>query len=278
MERELQPNIEAHFVRHSQAFYQKVMDILSSNDPQRGINFEDQTFQDLTEKGIDLAKKEAEKFFETLNPEEDVVFFLSSSETRALNTADIYREEAHRRKIEVVRSQKAEDESMEGIGGGEIRTLKSLVPNTDNALIASVFASQEVVEEINWEAVPFELKEKWNEARNIVKKDYQSSWGLNFLAHSEEVQKIFPELKNSQDLYKRDFQRLMRLLRFGARKTRELKPQKKIRIMVFGHEDYMVFAIKKHFQEMGIKNCEMVTFSVEGDQIKSRFRDKERKY
>jgi hypothetical protein len=110
--------------------------------------------------------------------------------------------------------------------------------------------------------VSAETKEKWSEARQIIEADNRGTWGNNYAAHSEEIEKIFPNVKSAKTVYETKFQNMMRLVRFGQDKIREKDPDKNIKVLGFSHENSFLYFLTKNFGE-SMKNCESIAFQVE---------------
>jgi hypothetical protein len=111
---------------------------------------------DLPESGVELAKEKAKEFFENLDPEKDILFFASSNEARALETANIYREIAKEKGFEIVRPENSRSGLSEELSDGDIRVVKilSIYPYGEtNAVIDSVFNPPSRRGDINWSAV-----------------------------------------------------------------------------------------------------------------------------
>jgi len=128
----------AHFIRHSKSAYRTYEEIQKSESPEQQLDPEKQVTPDLPEAGIELAEQEADKFFEDLDPETDAIFFTSSNEARALETANIYRKAAHEKGFDIITPENTRGELAEEIGEGEIRVLKNLSLNIDNVLLSGV--------------------------------------------------------------------------------------------------------------------------------------------
>ncbi|MEI8337700.1 MAG: hypothetical protein WCF92_00960 [bacterium] len=270
----------ADFIRHSVSSYKTYADIVSSDKPLEQLNPNNQSFPDLPEKGIEFAKQEAEKFFAGLEPKKDVIFFASSNEARAIETANIYRQIAHQKGFEILKPEHSRNEHAEEIGEGEIRVVKNLSIYPDkntNILIDSVFNSPKKRSLVNWQAVPTELKERYDRASKIIEADDKGSFGQNLAAHSEEIKKILPEISTAEELYKGQFQNILRLIKFGLKKAESSKQEKQVKIIAFGHENYLMHMLEKSFQEDGIKNCEAINLNVEDGIVKAKFRNKEAK-
>lgn len=265
---------DAFFTRHSASGYKSYGEIKKSDNPQAPFDPENQVTPDLTEKGVELAQEKAKQFFEQLDPEQDALFFVSSNEARALETANIYRQEAHAKEFDVIKPEKTGSKIADELTEGEVRVVKNLSLNPPNTLLMYAFTPEKQLGEINWEAVDEETKQKWTEARKIVDSDDQGSFGANFFKHSEEIKKIFPSVQTANELYEKEFKNLLRLLKWGKEKGEQAGLDKKLRIMAFGHENYLGVALQKYFEEHGIGNCETMTFQVEDDKVTGSYRGK----
>lgn len=253
---------EVKFTRHSKAGYKTYAEILASKNPQAPFDPERQITPDITEQGAELARSEAEKLFDGMNSETDALFFASSNEARALDTANIYRQVAHEKGFEILTPEHTRSSVAATIGEGEIRTVKNLSLNNTNTLVSSVFNPKFLTGKENLAALDEETRQKWEEARVIIDADDKGSWGANFYHHSEEIKKIFPELKSAKNLYETNFKNLVRLADFGIKKAEESEHPKNIKILAFGHENYISYALNKYFGDHEIKNCETITVNV----------------
>lgn len=249
-----------HFTRHSKASYSSYERIASSENPQAKIAKEDQVIPDITEAGVELAKKEAVKFLESLDPATDELFFVSSSQVRALETAAVYRDVAKAMGFDVLVPDNVRGEIATQIGGGDIRVVHNLALKPSNVLIDSIFNPDRTLPKINWDAVSPELKTKWEEAHKLIQEDDKGSWGANMFHHGAEIKKLFPEVDTAEELYENQFKNLLRLVEFGMKKAATTGREKHLKILAFGHENYISYALDKYFKEHEIKNCETVTF------------------
>lgn len=130
-------NDSIHFLRHSEAGYKTYKKILNSNNPQAAVERDEQVLPDLSPENIKFAEEKAEQFFSDLDPKQDILFFVSSDEARALETTNIYRKKAHELGFQIAKAyedidsdkpvQKSYQESIVNkIGEGEIRALPTL--------------------------------------------------------------------------------------------------------------------------------------------------------
>ncbi|OGY94911.1 MAG: hypothetical protein A2406_01325 [Candidatus Komeilibacteria bacterium RIFOXYC1_FULL_37_11] len=266
---------EIFLTRHSEAEYRTNRAILE-NDPEGSLDPEDQISPDLSEKGKKLAREKAEEFFSKLNHQEDSLFFVSSNQIRAIETANIYREVAKEKGFEILKPEHTRSEYSEDMSGGDIRVVQSLSLQVPNMIIQHVFSREEALKGVDWDKVSEETKEKWDRARKIIEADDHGSWGANYYYHSEEIKKIFPELKSAKDLDEAQFKNVLRLVKFADKKIKESGSEKKIKILGFGHENYLGVALNEYFQDHEIKNCETVSFQVDEDNIKASFRGQEK--
>ena len=256
-----------HFTRHSKADYWTSRQIRSSENPARGIDPENQIQPDLSPEGFELAEKKARELMATIDPEHDALFFVSSNEVRALETANTYRIAAHELGFEVVTPEKTGTKLAGKIGEGEIRTVHNLSLNNDNLLLISLFNPDALNVSVNWDVVDPETLAKYEQVRALVRtKDY-GSFGPNFFHYSEEAAKIVPEIETARDLYERQFKNLVRLAEFAIKKSSESGMQKNIKVLAFGHENYMSYALDKYFADHNIKNCETVDVTVDDEGV-----------
>jgi hypothetical protein len=258
--------------RHSIAEYKSNREALESEDPAKSFDRQNQIFPDLAPEGIKLAREKAKEFFASLNPETDVLFFASSDMARALETANIYREVAEELGFKIIEQKVRPGSLAEKIGGNKIRPVPSLSFDIKNILAQSAFNPMRVKSEINWEAVPDEERKKWEQARDIIGSDDHGSWGSNYHYHSVEVKKLFPEVETAEQLYHQQFRQIIELIKFAKEKIDEAKDMKefkgkKIKVIGFGHENYLSFALEKYFDEHSIGNCEMINFNMSGEKI-----------
>lgn len=258
----------AFFTRHSAASYNTLGRIKKSDNPRAAVDRENQETPDLTEAGVKLAREKAETFFSRLNPDADTLFFVSSDEARALETANVYRQAAKEKGFQIITPEHVRGSFAEQVGEGQIRTLDTLSLSSSDALLASVFAPDSQLGSPNWSAVDDEFKEKWAKARAIINSHDFGSFGANLFHHSEEIAKIFPEVKTSKELYDSKFKRLVKLAEFGINKAKESGSDKNIKILAFGHENYMGYALDKYFAEHNIGNCETIDLSIDQNGAK----------
>lgn len=271
---------EAFFTRHSKATYGTYGKMLSSDDPTRPFNPDDQVTPDLSESGFQLAREKAVEFFDKLDPEKDILFFASSNEARALETANVYREVAIERGFEISRPENSRSSLSDSMAGGDIRVIRplSIYPSGEtNTVIDSVFNPPARRGNINWSAIDPELKARFDEASKIIEADDRGAFGPNFAAHSDAVKKIFPEIKTAEELFKTRFTHIINLVKFGLNKAKEAGLDKNVKILGFGHENYMVYALDEIFKEEGIGNCESVSFDVSDGEVSAQYRGKNEK-
>ncbi|MBI4268433.1 hypothetical protein HY627_01200 [Candidatus Uhrbacteria bacterium] len=251
-----------HFTRHSKADYKTYRKIRSSENPQGEIDYENQITPDLSEEGVALAELKAGELLSEFNPDEDILFFASSNEARSLETANIYRNIAQKKGFEILKPQKAGLKLAERIGDGEIRVIHNLSLNNKDLLLQSLFNPDYQNQSANWDELDPETRKKCDEVRAMIKEHDYGSFGANFFHYSEKAQKVFPQIKSAKNLFDRQFHNLLRLAEFGVQKARESGLKKNVKILAFGHENYMGYALDKYFQEHDIKNCETIDVNV----------------
>lgn len=284
---------EVAFFRHSNAFYRSVLGVLGGGNPTKSIDADDianQQWPDLTPEGIELAKAEAEKYFSTLDPDKDVLFFASSDQVRAIETGKIYLDAARKKGFQIIerkqivsrlQPRRHGQELAQKMEAGDIKVLKNLWRNIGNVLAQSVFNPNAQINKgaLRWDKVDPAFRARWESARAIVEADPQfssSSWGENFVKYSKAVKKFLPEITTARELYDKDFANLVRLAEFGLKKVRDSKMQKNIKILAFGHENYLGIFLEDVMKEKdGIKNCEVIRITETEKGLKAKFRGKE---
>ena len=222
------------------------------------MNPEDQITPDLNQEGVELAEKKAEELLSRFDPEHDILFLASSDEARALETANVYRKIAHTKGFEIMKPHKTGTRLAGEVGEGEIRTVHNLSLNSKNLLAQALFNPDYQNESVNWDALDSETRAKYDKVRQLVAADDRGSFGANFFHHSETAAEILPEIKTARELYKVQFKNLLRLAGFGVQKAQESGVEKNVKILAFGHENYMGYAMDRYFEEHDIKNCETI--------------------
>lgn len=261
---------EIHLLRHSKAAYKSYSQVAGSENPDRPVDPEHQVFPDLPESGVRLAQEEAEKFFASMNSESDAVFFVSSSQARALETAQVYKEVANAKGLTVITPEHDRNPAHDIVGDGEIRVLRSLSIDKGNVLWGALYNPPAYIPDINWSAVDAEMKVRWDAARAIVLANDHGSWGANYFQYSDilKEQGMLPaEEATAQEQFDTQFQRLKQLMRFGAKKAKDGFDGKKIHIVAVGHENYLSKALERYFHDEEIKNCEVLDVRVSDEKI-----------
>jgi len=272
---------EFFITRHGKAEYKMNEDIVTSDNPEAFHDPKKQDFlSDLSPEGKEMARNEAEKFFNGLDPEKDSIFLASSDLVRAVETAKIYKDVAQERGFEIIKPHNVRDDLVEEIGEGEIRKIDSLSLDLKSMLLEFIFHPQkdylnEVVK--NKKNVSQPVLDHWEEAREIIESDNQGTWGKNYYKHSEEIAKIFPEIRTAKEAYDREFKNLIKLMKFGQKKINESKYDKNIKVLAFSHENSLLYFLGKNFKDCGLDNCESIGFKINDDGIEANAKGEKRK-
>lgn len=279
MPRETPPRDEeqndAFLVRHSKSSYATYA-AAEASDPQAAFNPAEQVTPDLTPEGRELAREKAAELLDSLDPQKDRLFFVSSNEARALETADIYRQVAHERGFTIIKPENTRNPIQEQAGGDEVRVLQNLSLNARSTLLLSLFQQEKGARPINWEGVDPETRAKWEAAREIIKKDDGGSFGSNFVKHADAIKEIFPDVETARELFDKNFRNIMRMAQWaeGRFNLRE----NNIKIIGFGHENYALEAMNRYFEENGVNNCEAIGISLGDGGPELSFRGKTAQY
>lgn len=268
-----------NLIRHGQSGYVNMKKTIQGETPENRIDYSNQE-HDLTPAGIELAKAEAEKFFVGLDPQKDELFFASSNEARTIGTANIYRQIAKERGFKIIKPDHSRNDHAEMVGEGDIRVLDALSLNPQNSLLMSIYNPDPAkIFNIDWKNVREETKARWQEAREIIEADDKGSWLANFAAHSSRIKEILktanPEEKSAEDLFENNFKNIIKLMQFADNKIKQEGNGRSIKVLGFGHENYLVLALKQYFEENSINYCEAISFEVSDKGVKGSFRGKE---
>lgn len=259
-----------HLLRHSKAGYKSYADAVGSEDPDRPFALREQVLPDITEAGVKLAREEAEKLFSRMNPSEDELFFVSSNQARALETAKIYKDFAKEKGFTILIPEHHRNPLAERMDEGDIRVLSALSLKSGSPLWGSIYNPPAYMPDINWEAVDPEMKKKWDEARLIIMEHDYGNWGGNFYHYSDVLREkdLLPENEDTaRNLFDTQFRQLKRLAKFGAEKVEGDVGSKRIQVIAIGHENYLSEALERYFGEEGINNCEVIGIDAEQEGI-----------
>jgi hypothetical protein len=260
----------ADYFRHSESGYKTYKDKLKSDSPNTPLDPEKQYVEDLTPRGIKIAREAATKYFEGLNPEKDRLYFVSSNEARALGTAKVYKEEAEKRGFVIIDMPEGrkKDDIAYRVTGGKVRTSKKLSVNPQNLVLDNIFMPADKRFEVNEKALTPDFLEKYNRAKAIVDADNKGSYGANLVAYSEKLREIFPEIKTAEQAEKEKLQSLIHTFGKYAKRHEEQGSEEDIKVLAFGHQDQMVGFLNREFGNADLKNCEAVSFDFDSAEKK----------
>ena len=257
-----------HLLRHTKAGYKSYAEVLTSDNPDRPLDLARQIIPDVPEAGVELARKEADKLFSQMNPAENALFFVSSSQSRAVETAKIYKDLAKEKGFTVISPEHHRNPLAERMEETDIRVVNALSLKPDSSLWSSVYNPPAYLSPINWDAIDPETKKEWEAARKVVLSEDKGNWGANFAHHSDQLKKegLLPQDQNTaKELFETQFPQILRLARFGAQKAQQGFEGKRVEIIAVGHENYLAEAFEEFFGEEGINNCEVVTVDVDSE-------------
>ncbi|MBU1976024.1 MAG: hypothetical protein KKG59_06495 [Nanoarchaeota archaeon] len=276
-----------YYVRHTKAHYKYINAVTASDNPCGPIDFSKQNIDDAPESGIELAQNKSQAFFHELKPEGKLIFFGSSNEARAYQTAQIFLAEAIKQKFEIGDPKEGMLSRFRQYTSPQIRKIHSLSIKSKNNLLDCIYNPPAHFDEsiVNWDAViknpkfGQKFKDTWETARkDIVLADDKGSWGGNFGAHSEGVKKYFEsqmpqvarEIKSRVDSFETDFKNTLRLVRFCAKKLAKKHPNfdKKVVLLGFSHEQAVMYFLYKYFPDkVGLPNCDAIKLEFNADGL-----------
>jgi hypothetical protein len=173
-------------------------------------------------------------------------------------TADIYRKTALKLGFKIVQQENNKEDDNHTKEYPNIRSLSSLSLKNVRPFIVSIFTPEKYKTDINWNMIDEEMKNKWLQARKIILENEYDDWGDNFYYYADRVKEIFPELKTPVELFNSQFQNIQKLAAFARNKMNREYSGKSIKILAFGHEDYMGVALEKEFCDKNLGECEVV--------------------
>lgn len=271
----------ADYFRHSESPYKTYKAKLKSDEPNSPLNPEQQYVDDLTPKGVEIAKDAARKYFEGLNPEKDRLYFVSSNEARALGTARVYKDEAEKRGFTIIDVPEARQKNdiAYRVTGGKVRTSKKLSVNPQNLVLDNLFMPADKRFEVNFDKLSPDFIVKYEQAKAIVDRDNKGSYGANLVAHASEVRKIFPEVKTAESVEKEKLQKLIHTFGKYAKRHAEQGSEEDIKVLAFGHQDQMVGFLNREFGKADLQNCEAVSFDFDASdkRVEVKYRGEKRK-
>lgn len=270
--------IKADFIRHGKANYDTYRSMVASDKPDQAFNPKEQIPYDLDREGSLFAKEEAKKYFDKIDPENEELFFVSSNEARAIDTAGIFYLEATKKNFEILKPENSRDpvESLDKDFSKNIRIINELSTNYKQAIVSSLIQSKDNRRPINWSKINDNDIDLYKKIEKIIDEDDRGTFAANLVAHGDEIKKYIPEFKTAEDLYNENFKNLIKLFKFAEHKNRTSDSDKKLRILAFGHENQVLFALNKYFDEQNIKNCEILSIELDPEgKIKGSFRGKE---
>lgn len=312
-------NLRYGIGRHDDAIYSQNEMIPRSSEPLQYFEKLAQAPEDLSAKGKEHAREMASEFFRHFDPNKDEIAILSSAITRARETAAIYLEVAEKMgfSIKIISSddntgsiklvsyeeyERIEEkkknmhqtrgqipaELFERQGGSKIRTLKPLsLDNVKQMFVEFLFHPENYMDKVQNKyknKIPPKYQEIWIEARKIIEDDNKGSWGQNFLAHSEKLQKLFdyyrqknnldegtiPHFSSVKDMYQNNFRNILRLMaRYDdvIDDYEKNNPQnKKVRVLGFSHENQLLYFLKKEFDKTDADKGRVIGFKILKDQ------------
>lgn len=267
-EKDVASTQEAFHIRHSKSSYETYTKQDISGD--EGFNPDDQEYPDLNKEGQELAQKEAENFFENLNPEKDILFFASSNEARALATADTYRREAIKRGFEIIKPEKTNLKLSDEETDGYVRMSSMLSLNPRNYNEHSIFIDiPESIQNEIADTMEGKEKERWLKARAIINNAPEElrkrGFGPVYNEYADQIKEIFPNVKSAKQIEKR-FQNILKLAKWGMEKAKEAGLDKNTKILGFGHENYPIPLLNKYFENGDTANCEALKIEVSGEK------------
>lgn len=268
-------------------------------DPNKYVDFKSQ-LPDINWKGKSLAKTSSLEYSKSIDPEKEIVVVISSKEMRAYQTAQQYITALKKRGIEIfagIPSQQVEGAYPVGFDPNSITTKKNqkidkrVIPHKAPSLGYTAIWQQDMLEPsihskkttfkgLNEKALPPTDRKRFRAAREVIEKegDLKAGWGDNFVKYEgqDDPFDIIPSAKSNREKMIKGLRLLRRLHRSEKTKEFEETTGKKIRYLVFTHEENLLDLIRSYFGEARVPNCACLTLKVpeeSGQFITARYND-----
>lgn len=147
---------------------------------------------------------------------------LASNEVRALETAKIYKDEAEKRGFQIISVPQKQNDIGCRITKGDVKTSSRLSINSQNIVADNVFMPADKRFKINFDKLSPEVRKRYDAALAIVDQDNKGSYGANLVAYGDEIKKIFPEIRTSEQIEKEKLGVLIKNFRTLAKKMEKL--------------------------------------------------------
>jgi hypothetical protein len=265
--------IKGTFMRHGESGYKTVKKDLTSENPQKAFDRENQLPEDLTEKGKLQAQEGAKEILKNLKPEQTMLHVWSSDEARAVNTSQIFIEEATKLSFKISPSN-PKRKGAYWLTTEPISRTEVLSISTPNTLLATIFmptstfrCTQEMLQTEGESAEDAQiLLNKISEIREIIDRENQEAieqgeainWGRNYAKFGDYVNTILPDVDGPEQIYRLKFIKGVRLLQKKSQDSNNTD-----HIVLFGHENILLHFLKSQFKREHYDNCEILNFSVD---------------
>lgn len=268
-------------VRHSTSDYENYLALEQvGSDPNQYVDYKNQV-PDLNAAGVALAEQKAREYAEQINPETEIVVLISSKEMRAYQTSLAFIKALEARGIEIysgIPSQQGEQHPVgiaENISGVKVdeRVVTHQAPSLD---YQAIWVEDMLEPPINSRNTTFRgLDEsrltpddasRYQAARDIIERegDTSSGWGANYKKYQGQGYPfdIIPSAQANRDKMVNGLKLLRRI--HGNSKTNEFEQAKgkRLRYMVFTHEENLLDMAGAYFNEARIGNCDRLSLQV----------------
>ena len=269
--------LSGKFIRHGESAYKGIAQDLASENPQKSFDRNQQPSQDLTEKGIAQVREAAKKILAELDPSQTTLHIWSSDESRAINTCQIFTEEATTQGFTVSPSS-TKRKGAYWLDTEPISRTDVLSINTPNILLSTIFMPSNAfscsLEMLQTPDRPDEetqkLYDKILEIRSLIDNENQEAvawgekvnWGSNYAKYGDRVHDILPDVEGPEQVYRRKFIKGVLLLQ-----RKSLESSSRDRLVLFGHENILLHFLKTQFDKEHFGNCEILEFCVDSENL-----------
>lgn len=218
-----------------------------------------------------------------MDPATTILHIWSSDEARTINTCQIFTEQATQAGFAISPSSTKRKGAYwlttEPISRNEILSI-----DTPNTLLSTIFMPKGrfnytlsmLQTDRDTDLKAQELYSKILEIKSIIDTENQEAsergekinWGSNYAKYGDYVHNILPNIEGPEQMYRRKF---IKGIKFLQKKS--ICAQNQDHIILFGHENILLYFLKTQFEKERFDNCEILGFSVDSENLKIRLED-----
>lgn len=285
-----QKELRVDIVRHTTSNYNNYLVLENPDaDPNKYVDYREQV-ADINEPGRALADTSAAEYADGIDPNKELVVVITSREMRAYQTAQRYLAALEKKGVEIfggIPSHQAEGAYPVGVDQqanqqyeqpyNQVEIDKRIVPAKTPSLGYSAIWQQDMLEpSVQSVNTTFqglaeaklspEDRQRFRDAREVIENeaDLQSGWGGNYVKYEGQGYPfdIIPTTKDNREKMIKGLALLRRLHESKATREFEKEKDKRIRYLVFTHEENILDMVRSYFGEARVDNCDRLSLRI----------------